>query len=191
MKFSVKLHNELGDNTLTYSVLLLLDPLIPPRSIILIVNQVISTFFFDYGIGWINSGTFGAAHTFHSNVVSESSLPLSCSVSDSSSRSKSSSLLFGLSTSPFQISQLSVSQMLSGELSSSLSAGWWSIHLIQQTFNTGVRPPGRSFADQAGGTGDFSDNLNAAAQSCRKCDQDALRISSVSEMYPTAVICLF
>ena len=30
MKFWVKLHNELGDNTLTHSGLLFLDPLIPP-----------------------------------------------------------------------------------------------------------------------------------------------------------------
>jgi len=37
--------------------------------------------------------------------------------------------------------------------------------VIQQTFNTLVRAPGRFFADQAGGTCDFSDNLNAAALS--------------------------
>ena len=50
---------------------------------------------------------------------------------------------------------------------------------------------GRSFADKAGGKGDLSDSLNAAAPSCWESDQDALMISSVSEMYPTAVICLF
>jgi hypothetical protein len=67
--------------------------------------------------------------------------------------------------SPFQFSQFSVSEMLAGELSSSLSAGWRLIRLIRRKFNTSVRPQGRSFADKAGGTGDFSDNLNAAAPS--------------------------
>jgi len=44
---------------------------------------------------------------------------------------------------------------------------------------------------QAGGKGDLSDNSNAATPSCWKLDQDALMISSVSEMYPMAVNCLF
>jgi hypothetical protein len=35
--------------------------------------------------------------------------------------------------------------------------------LIQQTFNTCVCPPESSFPNKAGGTGDFSDDLNAAA----------------------------
>jgi hypothetical protein len=46
--------------------------------------------------------------------------------------------------------------MLSGELSSSFSAGCLSICLIWWIFNIGVHPPGMSFADKAGGTGDFS-----------------------------------
>jgi len=68
---------------------------------------------------------------------------------------------------------------------------WWWIQLIWPTFNIWVRPPGRSFADKAGGKGNLSNNSNAAAPSYRESDQDALTISSLSEMYPTAVICLF
>jgi len=67
----------------------------------------------------------------------------------------------------------------------------WLIRLILQAFNTRVGPPGRFLEDKAGGKGDYSDNLHAAAPSCWKCDQDALTIYSVSKMYPTAVICLF
>jgi len=81
--------------------------------------------------------------------------------------------------------------MNSYALSSSLSTGWWLIHRIQQPFNIQVRPPGRSFADKGGGKGNHSAYLNAAAPSCCKSDQDALTISSVSEVNPTAVICLF
>jgi len=62
---------------------------------------------------------------------------------------------------------------------------------IRQTFTIWVRPPGRSIADVGGGEGDLSDNLNAATPSGWKRDQDALRMSLVSEMYPTVVICIF
>ena len=86
---------------------------------------------------------------------------------------------------------ISLSKMLSGALSSALPTGRQWILLTQRAFNTWVRPPGRSFADIAGGKGDFTDNLNAAAPSCWKFDQDDLMISSVSEMYPMAVIWLF
>jgi hypothetical protein len=48
-----------------------------------------------------------------------------------------------------------------------------------------------SFADTAGGAGDFSDNLNAAAPSSRMFDQNALTITLASEMYPIAVIYVF
>jgi len=81
-----------------------------------------------------------------------------------------------------------VTGMLSGALSTSLSAEWWSIHFIRRAFNSGVRPPGRSFADNAGGKGDLSDILNAVTPSCWKFDWDVLMFSSVSEMYPMAVI---
>jgi len=81
--------------------------------------------------------------------------------------------------------------MLSSAKFSSLSPGWRSIHLIWRTFNSCIRPPGRSFADNAGGKGDCSDNLNAAIPWWWKFDQDALTISAVTEMYPMAHICLF
>jgi len=79
-------------------------------------------------------------------------------------------------------------EFCSGALSSSLLAGWWSFHFIWWTFNIWVHTPGRSFADKPGGTDDLSDNVNAAAPSCWKFHQDALTISSVSEIYPKAVI---
>jgi len=71
------------------------------------------------------------------------------------------------------------------------SAGWRSNLLIGQTFHTCIRPPERSFVDKAGGNDDLSDKLNAAAPSCWKLHQDTLLISSVLEMYPTAVIGMF
>jgi len=138
---------------LSYFFLILLFLLV---SIILTVIIVFSAFFFDCQISQMNPGTFGAALTFRCSRVSESSLLLSSSIFDWMSASQSFLLLFGLSKSPFQLSQFSVSEMLSGELSLSLLAGWWSIGLIERTFNSWVRPPGRSFADKAGGTGDSS-----------------------------------
>jgi hypothetical protein len=86
--------------------------------------------------------------------------------SDSTCTAQSSSQSFRLSKSPFQFSQASVSEMLSGTLSSSLSTGWQLILWAQQIFNIWVRHPGRSFAEKCGGKGDLSDNLNAAATSC-------------------------
>jgi hypothetical protein len=65
------------------------------------------------------------------------------------------------------------------------------IRLFRRTFNVCVCPPGRFFADKAGGKGDLSYNLNEAAPSWSKNDQDGLTISAVSNMYPMAVICLF
>jgi len=81
--------------------------------------------------------------------------------------------------------------MHSGVQSSSVSGELQSIRVIWWTFNSWVCPSGRSFADKAGGTGDISDNTNAPALSCCKFDQDDLMISSVSELYLMAVICLF
>jgi len=81
--------------------------------------------------------------------------------------------------------------MLSGALLSLYSTGLWLILQSWQTFKLWVRPLGRSFADKAGGKGDLSDNLNAATPSCWQSDQEALTISFMSEMYPTAAICLF
>jgi len=117
-------------------------------------------------------------------------MPLSCSISDPTSATQWSSLWFRIFQSPFQSSQFAGSEMVSGARSSLPSPGWLLIHRIRQTFNIWVHSPGRSFADKAGGKGDLSDNLNAAAASCLQSDQDALTISSMSKMYLTAVICM-
>jgi hypothetical protein len=109
---------------------------------------------------------------------------------DTLSATGSSSLSFGSSMALFKWSQCSVSELHSLPQSSSPLAGWPAIYLFRRTFNTWVRPPGRSFADKAYGSGNFSDNLNAAAPSCWKFNQDALMTSSVSEMDPMADICL-
>jgi len=124
-----------------------LIPLFLLVSIILTIINVFAAFFFDQRIGRIDLGTFSAALRFRYSGLSESSLPLSSSISDLVSSSQSSCSLFGLSKSPFQLSQCSVSEMCSGELPSSLSAGWRSIPLIWRKFNTWVSPPGRSFED--------------------------------------------
>ena len=81
--------------------------------------------------------------------------------------------------------------MISGELSWSRSARWQSIHYVLRTFHSWVRPPGRFFADKAGGKGDLSVNWTTAASSGYNFDQDALMIPSVSEMYPMAILRLF
>jgi len=166
-------------------------PLFLRVSTALTVTNTFSACLFDFRVGRTNPGTFGAALTSCCSGHSGSSMPLLGPISDSSSAAQSCSLSFALSKSPFQFSQSSVSEMLWGALSSSHSTGWWLILRIWRTFKIWVRPPGRFFADKAGGKGDLSDNLNAAAPSCWKSDQDALMHSSVSEMYPTAVICLF
>jgi len=81
--------------------------------------------------------------------------------------------------------------MLSGALSSSPSAGWCSICLIQRTFNTRVHPPASPHVRRTFGNGDLSDNLDAATPFRWTFDQDALTLSSLSEMFATVVICLF
>jgi len=146
---------------------------------------------FAFRVGRINPVTFGSALISRCIGHSGSSIGWSCSYQIQRPRVQSSSLSFGLSNSPFQWSQSSASKMLSGALSSSLPTGWQLIVRIRRIFNTWVHPPWRSFADKAGGKGDLSDNLNAAAPSCWKSDHNAFTISSVSEMYPTAVICMF
>jgi len=163
-------------------------PLFLLVSIALPIINTIPACLLDFRVGQINQETFGAALTSRCSGHSGSSMLLSCSISDSTSTMQSSSLSFGLSKSPFRLSQASVSKMLSGALSSSLSTGWQLSVRILGTFNIGVRPPGRSFVDKGGGKGDLPDNWNAATPSCWKSDYDAL---TISEMYPTVVICLF
>jgi len=150
-----------------------------------------SIFFLDNPIRQINPARYGAEPTFRCSGVSEFSLPLPSSIFDSLSASQSFAQSIGLSKSPFQLPRFPVSKMLSAELSWSLSARWLPIHLIRRTFNTCVHPPGRLFADRTGCTGELSNSSNAAALSCWKFYEDALPISSVSEMYLTAVISVF
>jgi len=166
-------------------------PLFLLDSIALYITNTISACHLDFHIGQINLGMFVVALTSRCSGISGSSMPLSCSIWDSMSAAQLSSLSVGISRLPIQFSQLSVSVIHWGVLSSSLWTGWRSIHLSWWTFNIQVRPAGWSFGDEAGGQGDLSDHLNAAAPSCWRSDQDALVISSVTEIYPTAVICLF
>jgi len=113
-------------------------------SIELTVINNFSALLFDIRVGPINPGTLGAALTSRSTGYSGSSMPLSCSISDSTSAAQSSSLSFELSKSLFQLSQSSVSEMLSGAQSSLHSTGWRLILRIRQTINTWVRTVGWS-----------------------------------------------
>jgi len=160
-------------------------------SIALTVTNTSSGCLFDIRVGQIIPGSFGAAPTYRCYAHSGSSMQLPCSISDPTSTAQSSSVLFGLSKLLFQFSQSSVSEWLSGALSSSLTTGWRLILRIQRTFNIWVRPPGRSFADKAGRKGDLSPNLNGATPSCCKGGRDAFTISSGSKMHSTVVNCMF
>jgi len=164
-------------------------PLFLLVSVALIVTNAISACLFHFRVGRINPGIYGMALISRCSWHSRSSMLVSCSVSDSMSTTQSSSLWFGLSKSPIKWSQSSVSEMLWVTLSSPILTRWRLILRIQQTFNIWDRPPERSFADKAGGEGDLSDNVSAAAPLWWKSDHDALPMSSVSEMYPMAVIC--
>jgi len=165
MKFSVKQYKEACKNSLTHSVLHFAVHHIPPRF------HCIDHHRHTFNLGhWYHcwtkySGTFSQALTSRCSGVSRWSMPLSGTISDSLFLSQLSSLSFGWSNSQFQSSQYLVSEMLSGAPSSPLAAGWRSMFLIRRSFNTWFRPPGRSFADKAGGTGDVSDNLNVATPS--------------------------
>jgi len=184
IKNLVKLHGSIQSYIFFIPVFLLV-------SIVLTVINTFSVFFIDRQIGRINVQTFDVAVTIWCYGVLESSMPLSSTMSDSLSASQLSSLSFGLSKSPFQSRKLVVSEMHSGALSLSHSAGWQPIRLIQWTFTTLVHSPGRYFGDNTGARSDVSDNENAVAPSCWYCDKNGFMISSVSVMYGMAVICLF
>jgi len=172
--------------TLSYFFLF---PLFLLVSIAVTFINTVSACYIVHHVGRINLGTFGAALTCRCSGLPGASMPLSSSIWDSMLASRLSSLAFRISASPFKLSQFTKSEMLSDELCPPLPGGCWSILLIRRTFNTSVRPPGRSFADNACGNGDLSDNVNAAIPPCWKFDQVALMIFSVSEIYPMAVIC--
>jgi len=190
VNFLVKQHIEPGENILTQSVLHFNVFLIPPCFHCTDSHQPLSACFIILWIGQINSRIFGAALTTQCSRLSNALIPVSSSTSDSLSGSQSSLFSFGYSQSPFQLCQFSVLDMLSGAPSSSLLVGCRSILLIRQILITIVYPPGRLFADKAGGKGDLSDNLNAAAPSVWTVHQEMFMILSVSEMNPMAVICL-
>ena len=189
LQLSVKLHK--AGEPLTHSVLLVFPTLFLCVSTALTVSKTISDSVFDFPFGRTNPGTIVAALTTCGSAHSGSSMQLLFTILDSSSTSESSSQSFALAKSPFQVSQSSVSTMLSGTLFSSLSTGWRLILQIRLTFKIWFRPPGKPFAEKAPAKGDLSANFDAAAPSCWKSDQDALTISAISEMYPMVVLCSF
>ena len=190
VKFSLKQHKEPGENRLTHSVLLFLISLILPCFHCTDSHQLFFSLFHCLP-WWLNQSRNIRCDTNNTVLWAFWSLKwLQGSMSDSLSASHLSLLLIGLSKSPIQWSQFSVSDMLFGALSSSLSGGWQSILLIRRIYYTCVRHPGMSFADKDRGNGDLSDNSKAATPSSWEFDQDALIISSVSEMYPMTVIYL-
>jgi hypothetical protein len=80
--------------------------------------------------------------------------------------------------------------VLSGTIFWLILAAWRSILVILHSFQAWVRPVGRSFAGKADGTGDLPNMLNTATPLRWKLGQNSLKISSWSEMYPKAVICV-
>jgi hypothetical protein len=145
-------------------------PLFLRVSTALSINNTFAAGLFDFPVDLTNPGTVGTAPTSCCSRHCKSSMTLLCCISDSSSSAQSASLSFGLSKSASQLSQSLVSEILSGALSSSLSTGWRLILRSPLILKISVLLPGRSFADTAGGKGDLSDNLNAAASSCWQSD---------------------
>ena len=187
----VKQYIKPGQNTLTQSVLHFLVSLIPACVHCTDSHQPLFSLCHWPPCWWNQSRSMWWALTSWYSGLSEPLKPLPSSILDSSSASQSSLLLFGLSKSPFLITPCLVLETISGVLSSSLSAGWHSILLIRRMFDTWVHLPGRSFADNAGGKGDHCNTLYVAIRTCGHFIQDALMISSVSEMYALGVICMF
>ena len=111
-----------------------LFPLFLLVCIALTVINPFSACFIDLSVGRINPGTFGAALTTRWAARSEASMTLPSSTSDWSFPSQSSSLWFGLSNLPCQLSQFSVSEMVSGAQCSSLATRWWWFLLIMPNF---------------------------------------------------------
>jgi len=116
-----------------------LNPWFLPISIALTVTNTFPACLLDLHVGRINLATFSAALTSCCSGLSGFSMTLSGCISDSTSASQLSLLWFGLSKSPLQLSQFSVSEMLWGELTSSGLTGWWSNYLIRQTFDSWIR----------------------------------------------------
>jgi len=159
-------------------------------SIPLTVINNFSAFCFDLHIPRINLSIIGAAPSRHCTVLSISWMPLPSYSSDSLSATQSFSLSFALLKFHVKLSQFSVLEFLSGVVSWSLLARWRLILFIQWTFNTLVPPLGRVVVAIDCGKGDSPNILNRATPSGLKFYQNALTILWLSEMYPTAVICL-
>ena len=138
--------------------------------IALTVTNTCSAGLFDVRVGWIIPERIGAALILRCVAPSGFPMPLSCTILDLMFAAQSSPLSFRISNSPLKLSELAVSEMVEGALSSTLLTRWLLITLILQEFNISVRSPERSFTDPAGGKGDLLDNLNAAAPSCWKSD---------------------
>jgi len=151
-------------------------------SIKLYVKNNLSSCHFDFGIGRVDLGKFGAALTSRCSGYLGSSIPSPYSIYNWKSAAQSSSVSFVLPKSPFRFSQSLVTETRSGEQFSSLLTGWRLILRNRQTLNISICPPLRSFADNAGGKGDHTDSLTAAEPSWCKNDQEALTTFSVSEM---------
>ena len=191
IKCSVKLHDELGKNTLTHSVRLVLDPLIPPRFDYMDRHQR----FFDL-LPWslcrpkpsrkIWCGTRIPLHRgfwiptavvqLHIGVIL--CLPVVFAVIWIIQVPIPVKPIFGV-WNAFRRAIL----IIFGRM----AVDFFDLAVIQYLHSASREV----LADKAGGTGDSSENEHAAAPSCVKIDQDALMISSVSEMYCTAVICSF
>ena len=179
MKFSVKQQNALSEQyqcILSCVVLICLFLII---SIALTIRNLILACVFNFCVCQIKLGMFGVAVASRCSGFSWFSMPLSSSISDSTSTLQLSLLSFGLSKSPFQFSQFSVCEMLPDTLFSLLSTWWQSIRSIQHTLNGPICSAGRSFEHQSGGKGDHSDNWNVAAPSCWKSDKDASMVTVV------------
>jgi hypothetical protein len=84
-------------------------PLLLLVSIALTVTNCFSACLLDSRVGRIDPGTFSVVLTSHCSGYCGFSMLLSCAISNSTSSTQSSSMSFGLSKSPFQLSQSSVS----------------------------------------------------------------------------------
>jgi len=189
MKLSVKQHKEPGKNTLTHSVRCCFVPHLPPNFHRIDHHQHHCSLplWLPCWPNQTGKECCGAcillcwAVWIPDDIVSLNiRLIVRCAII---------SLSFRLSKSPFQVSQVLVSEMLLGALSSLHATGWWLVLRLWRTFDTWGLPPGRPFADTAGGKGDFSYNLSAAAPLCSKSERDAFTITSVSKISPTSPIC--
>jgi len=151
-------YTELRDNPLIHCFLYIVVRHIPSGFDCILRPQYLFSILFALLIGWINLEKLAAALIYHCAAVCGSLMPLSSFISDWLSVSQSSSMSFGSSKSQFQWSQFWVSEMVSGAISRSHLAGWEFIVLISRAFHHWVHCPGRSFADEAGGTGNLSQN---------------------------------